>query len=231
MVSRGAERQKIHWIPNGVNLEALPSLRPREGNQVLTVLYAGAHGLANSLETVLECARWIQGTPGMPKVHFRLVGEGARKPELQRCAKEWGLTNVSFEAAVPKKDVYQLLAEADIFVAALKRSSLYKHGISLNKLYDYMAVGRPIVLAAEVPEDPVTAAGAGICVAPEDPQAMARAICEIASADQATRLEMGRRGRQSAEKQFNFTALTDQLEEVLMKVRAQGGITGVRRAA
>ena len=56
------------------------------------------------------------------------------------------------------------------------RSSVYRFGIAPNKVYDYLAAGRPVILAAEAANDVVHDAGAGITVPPDDPAALADAI-------------------------------------------------------
>jgi glycosyltransferase involved in cell wall biosynthesis len=128
------------------------------------------------------------------------------------------LTNASFEPSVPKRNIYAVLTQADAFVATLRRSRLYQHGMSMNKVFDYMAVGRPIIFSADSANDPVSEAGAGLKVPPEDPQAMAKAVLDLASRSVDDRNEMGRRGRAVVRRRYNCAVLTERLEEVLTSV-------------
>src|SRR5690606_15538116 len=92
---------------------------------------------------------------------------------------------------------------------------LYEHGTSLNKVYDYMAAGRPIVLGTRDPENPVTLSGAGIAVPPEDARAMATAIHELATMPRETRTAMGECGRRFVAEHHDLVALGRALESVL----------------
>lgn len=71
-----------------------------------------------------------------------MIGDGPLKPSLVEQASEMGLTNVSFEPPVAKSQIPALAAQADAFViAVLNLPGLYRYGISMNKLFDYLAAG------------------------------------------------------------------------------------------
>jgi colanic acid biosynthesis glycosyl transferase WcaI len=86
-----------------------------------------------------------------------------------------------------------------------------------SKLIDFMAAGKPILLSASgesvrLLED----AGAGIAVAPEDPDALAGAIRWLAG-HPAEASEMGRRGREFAATRLRSTQ-AGRLEELLLSI-------------
>ena len=164
IVQKGGHPDRITWIPNGVDLRLLPPPSPPESRDSLTFLYAGSHGLANNLDYLLEAIYHARRLRPELSLHFRFVGDGPEKPVLIQRARELGLENVTFEDTVPKYRIFEVLASADAFLVALQDTTLYRWGISLNKLYDYLAMARPIVLA--VPElvynNPVEEACAGL---------------------------------------------------------------------
>ncbi|WP_082077929.1 glycosyltransferase family 4 protein [Thermus filiformis] len=120
MTAKGADPSRVVWIPNGIDLELVPTPSPPQPKEPFTVMYAGAHGLANGLELALEAAHLLEKEGWGRRVRFRFVGDGPEKPTLIRRARELGLGNVSFEEPVPKGEVYTLLNQADAFLIILQ---------------------------------------------------------------------------------------------------------------
>lgn len=223
MVQKGADKSKIIWIPNGVDLSLLPKPKPPEAKTRLTVMYAGSHGLANNLDVVLDAAAILKNRGLSELVEFKLVGEGPEKTKLIDKAKSLNLTNVYFEDPVPKRLIYEKMSDADVLLLTLKDGPLFRFGVSPNKLFDYMAVGRPVVFAARAPHNPVEEAGAGIVVPPDDPKALADAVYNLANLSWEERWAMGLRGRRYLEEHHSVERLVDRLEEVLFSsLKARG---------
>lgn len=212
----GGDASRVTWIPNGIDLSLLNGLstQPPE-NSRFTVMYAGAHGQANALDSVLRAAAILEEEGWGERVHFRLVGDGPEKVRLRALADRLGLRCVSFEAAVPKSRIHARLAEADAFIVTMRNTDLYRHGISFNKLFDYLALARPIVFGANSANNPVADAGAGLTVEPENARAMAEAVKELAGLGATERAEMGERGRRFVEGHHSFRILAARLEATL----------------
>jgi glycosyltransferase involved in cell wall biosynthesis len=204
--AHGMAPSKLHLVPNGVDpgeweaaAPALPdalagalSAFRRQGKFV--VGYAGTHGIANALETLLEAAARLRDQP----VAFVLVGGGPDKPALVRQAARLDLRNVHFFDPVPKAQVPALLQGVDLAYIGWRRQPLYRFGISPNKLIDYMMAARPILHAVEAGNDPVAEAGCGLTVAPEDPAAVADGILRLLALGAERRAILGQRGRRYA---------------------------------
>lgn len=214
--SLGIAKDKIVWIPNGVDLEANAEIKPPRPSDVLTLMYFGAHGEANGLSNLLRAMRLVEDKGG--KVLLRLIGDGPLKPSLQDMARKLQLANVRFEDPVPKAAIPALAAEADAFVFNLSDVAVFKYGISSNKLFDYMAAGRPIIMACEIPNNPVAEAGAGTTVAPENPGQLAEAILALAKLPYAERVRMGAAAREHVAQNYNFERLAGRLANVLDEV-------------
>ena len=143
----GVPDEKMHYIPNGADPEDfVPSadrdaLRRTYGFTRTTAVYAGAHGPANGLHLLLDAAEELADEP----LDIVLVGGGVLKERLVRDATERGLTNVRFLAPVPKTEVVDLLAAADIGLHVLDDVPLFQTAVSPNKLFDYMAAGLPVL--------------------------------------------------------------------------------------
>jgi len=177
---RGVPEAKIDLVSNGVEVDMFdPSDRGEAIRRELGLegkfiaLYAGAHGLANDLETVLLAAKHLENHPD---IVFVLVGDGKERPNLIRRAGELRLSNVRFVPAQPKARMPAFLAAADVCIAILKAIPMFTTTYP-NKVFDYMAAGRPTVLAIDgVIRKVVEAADGGIFVRPGDPEALAEAI-------------------------------------------------------
>ena len=161
-------------------------------------LYAGAHGMSNDLGVVLEAASRLADHP---EIAIVLLGDGKDKPALMAQAEEMGLENVWFIPPLPKSGMGEALAAADACIAILKPVPLYAT-VYPNKVFDYMAAGRPVILAIDgVIREVVENAGAGIFTSPGDPLALSQAISSLAAGREQGR-EMGLRGRRYVEQYF-----------------------------
>jgi glycosyltransferase involved in cell wall biosynthesis len=226
MVERGAAPERIHWIPNGVNFDLVPPVSPPPQKEGLEVMYAGAYGSGNDPETILDAAAKLRQRGGSA-MRLRFIGTGSREAALVAKRAALRLDNVSFEPQVPRREVYSLLSQADILVAPVMPLGVYRFGVSLNKLFDYMAVARPIVLAVRASNHPVRDAACGLECPPGDADALAEAILEIASMSAQERWEMGLRGRRYAEQHHDFARLALRLESVLARTLRKHGNAAV----
>ncbi len=219
------------WLPNGVECAAVPlRLASRNGSH-FTAMYAGAHNVANNLETVLEAAAILKEQGYGERIRFRFVGDGPQKSYLVKCAQERRLDNIAFEDHVPKCQIYSVLQQADAFLMSTRKTALYRYGVSPNKLHDYMAVARPTIVAMDSFNNPVAQAGAGLVVPPERPDELAEAIKLVYGLPVAARNEMGMRGRKFVEENNDFCQLAVRLEHALTQVAGEAVTTRLSKAA
>ncbi|MDW8226245.1 MAG: glycosyltransferase family 4 protein, partial [Anaerolineales bacterium] len=219
VLQRGGLSGGVEVIPNGADPTMFhpedrgAEFRARHGlSDSFVVLYAGAHGMSNDLGVALQAAARLQQVA--PQVRLVLVGDGKEKPNLQKQALALNLTNVLFLPAVPKAGMAEVLAAADACLAILKPVEAYKLPYP-NKVFDYMAAGRPILLAIDgVIREVVESAGCGLFVPPGDPQALAEAIVAL-TADPERARQMGLAGRAYLETHFNRRRLAEHLLRIL----------------
>jgi glycosyltransferase involved in cell wall biosynthesis len=219
----GVPREKIAWIPNGVDLSRFGDFKvsaSSEPEKVFKVMYLGAHGQANALDVLIQTAKNIQDQ-GYYEIRFILVGDGPEKPKLMALAKELGLLNVEFRDPVPKAEVPKVLRAADATVFILHDLPLYNYGISVNKLFDYLAASKPLILVGEPANNPVEEARCGLTVPPQNPQALAEAVIKLYQMSPQERAEMGKRGREYVEKYHDIRKLAAQLENLLQSVLSE----------
>jgi len=209
--ARGISEGKIVWIPNGVDLSRFKDIEPAEKNgKGFKIVYLGAHGQANALDILLEAAKGVQDQ-GYQDIKFILVGGGPEKPRLTELAKWLELRNIEFRGPVPKQEVPKTLGEGDATVFVLNDLPLYRYGISLNKLFDYLAAKKPLILAGHPINNPVEESGCGLTVPPRNPQALAEAIIKLYRMPKEEREAMGQRGREYVEKHHAIPVLARKL--------------------
>jgi glycosyltransferase involved in cell wall biosynthesis len=219
VTSRGARR--VELVPNGADPNMFdPNLdgsefRVKHGLEgKYVVLYAGAHGLSNDLNIVLESAQQLSSDD---RIRILFVGAGKEKSSLMEKAGQMHLANVLFLPPIPKTEMNQALAAADACLAILKPLDWYKTTYP-NKVFDYMAAGRPVLLAIDgVIRQVVDEARAGLFVPPGDPTALTDAILALAG-DPALGKKMGLAGRACIEKKFSRELLSAQLCQVLTEM-------------
>ena len=203
MREHGMAHDKFVYIPNGIDVlewgKSTVSM-PEEHQRILTSLrqagkyligYTGAHGLANGLDSLVEAAARITSE----KVVFVFVGQGPQKEALQRKVSQYQLTNVVFLSPIPKASIPMLLGSMDALYIGLKKGSLFRFGVSPNKLIDYMMAAKPVIYAIDAGNDPVAESGCGISIPPEDPGAIIGAVTKLVNMVRSERERMGSRGR------------------------------------
>lgn len=185
LVEKGVASDQISIIPNGVESSMFdPNEKGREIRKELgidgkfVVTYAGAIGMANDIETLLDAARQILGERG---IHIMILGDGKERANLEKKSTELGLTNVTWLGARPKDEVARYLGASDACVAILMNIPMFKTTYP-NKVFDYMAAGRPTILVIDgVVRSVVEAADGGIFVPPGNSTALSQAIMKVAS--------------------------------------------------
>lgn len=221
-VAAKTDAGKVHVIPNFVDTDVIQPLPRLTGyrrelgiGDEPVVLYAGNVGFSQSLDLVLEAAR------RMPDVTFLINGDGAARPELEQAAA--GMANVRFAGYQPAGRLAEVLATGDVHVVPL-RTGLGDVSVP-SKTYSSLAAGRPIVAAidldSEIPRL-LQASGAGVAVAPDDPDLFVAALRDLLDdPDRARR--MGDSGRAWAVAEASPTAVGAAYDALLRQV---AGATG-----
>jgi glycosyltransferase involved in cell wall biosynthesis len=212
----GIDPAKIAWIPNGVELDpAGPTAYPHT-REPFTLMYFGAHGDANGIDTMLRAFQILKARRTAPRLRLRLIGNGPRKPGLVALARDLDVTDhVTFEPPVPKTAIPALASKAHAFVFNLIDAPVFKYGISSNKLFDYLAAGRPIVFCCNASNNPVDEAGAGVSTPSGDPAALADAIERLADMPTDALEQMGLAGFAYVSANHKFSILAERLAQTL----------------
>jgi glycosyltransferase involved in cell wall biosynthesis len=229
---QGLGAKRVELIPNGAdpsmfdpNDDGLEFRRAYGLKAKFVAMYAGAHGMSNDLDVVLDAAKMLRDVTVTSDIQIVFVGDGKEKPALQKRAQEMKLTNVTFVSSLPKNEMPAALAASDACIAILKPLEEYKTTYP-NKVFDYMAAGRPVLLAIDgVIREVVEAANCGIFVEPGNPSALAEGLRQLASDREKSRL-MGQRGRTYLEEHFSREKITQDLAKMLEGLNGERGWDG-----
>jgi glycosyltransferase involved in cell wall biosynthesis len=151
LMRRGIEGTKIEVVTNGVDVS---QFKPRPKDPELTrklglegkfvAGYIGTHGMAHSLETLLQAADRLRGQ----NFAFIFLGDGARKQALREMADQMKLDNVVFIDSVPKADVPKYWSLLDVSIIHLRKTELFTTVIP-SKMFECMGMGIPVLHGVE----------------------------------------------------------------------------------
>ncbi len=192
-------------------------------NGLFTVMYAGNLGLSQGLETVLTAARLLADRP---EISFLFVGDGSGKEHLVKKGRELALTNVRFVPFQPRQRLPEVLASADVSLVVLRRG--IGSGSLPSKTFSILASGRPVLACVEQHTDTWTLlkrSGAGLCLPPEDPEALAEAILQLRD-DPLRRQQLGVNGRAWVQAHHSPKIAAEQFERLLMAAMERTSVSG-----
>lgn len=230
MTSRGLDLRKLHIVPNGITLDEWqgepPPLRDDVAQAIVAhraagrtvVGYAGSMGLPNALDVLLDAAKQLQGEP----IAIVMVGDGHERTRLAQRVADEGLKNVTMLPPIPKAQVPAMLAAVDIAYIGWQRVPIYRFGIAPNKLMDYMMARCAVLHSVEAGNDPVAESGCGLTVPPQDAEAVARGLRQLAALSADARRAMGERGRAFVLAHHTYPVLAQRFLDAVAGARGAG---------
>lgn len=224
MVQHGLAEEKFNCISNGVIKEEWesPAPIPEEHNEILNKMkaegkfivgYFGGHSISNNLDMLLAVAKKITDRD----VCFVLVGDGSYKDRLIQCAKDQAIDNVVFLPAIDKGAIPNLISYFDIVTIFAANTKLYRFGICMNKMFDAMMGGKPLLMSVTTPETLVEKAEAGIVTKAGDVESYIKAIEELKSLPAEELKNMGMRGHNLVSNEYTYDRLANKFVEVMEK--------------
>jgi glycosyltransferase involved in cell wall biosynthesis len=193
-MARGAAGGRVHVIRNAVDTARFhPKVQPAQvpgiPDQAFVVGFSGSLKAWHGLDTLLPAFRVLRDQ--VPSAHLLVVGEGPRKPWVQGYAEGAGLAGaVTLTGWVGHDDLPGLIARMDVATAPYPMAE--GHYFSPLKLYEYLALGRPIV-ASRIGQTAQVLQGtdAALLVSPGDCAALTHGLLRLAN-DPALRAKLAR---------------------------------------
>jgi len=220
----GVALQKVKVIPNFVDTDLIRPL-PRNNEYAVRmgfadrfmVAHSGNLGYAYDLMTLMDAARLLAD---QHDIRFVIIGNGVMKQQLVSKAQSLRLDNVSFLGFQPENELPWMRASMDVHLA-LYIPSAARYSMP-SKVYEIMASGRPVLASADPGSDVrqlVEGTGAGICVNPLQPEALAEAIVRLRDRP-ADRQDMGLLGRRYVEGNHTVAHIASEYEHLLSEAIA-----------
>lgn len=221
-IERHIKRNKIFLVPNGVISEefelkekALLNFKIEqklEGKFI--AIYIGNIGVANDIDTIVKAAELLKENKD---IVFVIMGGGIRKESLTRYLNLNHLKNIRIIDSRPKCEIPYILSDADVCIATLKNTPLLMTTYP-NKVFDYMAAGKPTILAIDgVIRKVIEAAEGGIFVGP----GMYKKLADVVVAyhkDPVLKLQHGKNARDYVKRHFEREKIAGELEQIMLKI-------------
>ncbi len=215
---------KVNHINNGVDLSLfdlhasqysrLFSDMFREG--FVNFIYAGSLRAANDINIVLR--PFVRLLNEGHKINFIVVGDGPDRDRLQRLYQH--CEYIHFVGRVEKEKVPALLIQSDVAVLCYHSLAVFKYGGSHNKLFEYMAAGKPVLSTIRSGYDLISANHFGLSLADCNEDAVYDAIKHLTLLPKEELVKMGVLARKTV-KNFDFKVLSKELSAVIDDVTVE----------
>jgi colanic acid biosynthesis glycosyl transferase WcaI len=222
LAERGVPESKTEVIYNWTDEDVF---RPMPRNEALSnqlgfsgkfnFFYAGNMGPMQGLETVVRAAALVRDNPDIQIV---LMGTGPHEADLKRLASEIGATNVRF---IPRREYWEMPeinALADVLLVHLRDFPFLAATIP-SKTQVSLASAKPVLMAVRGDAaDIVRNADAGLTCDPDDPDAMALAMHQLASMSPAELEAMGERGMRYYHEHLSLDIAGAQMDAIFRRL-------------
>ena len=209
-------RSKVYYINNGVDLELFQYNREHfqvedpdlDDPDTIKIVYTGSIRLVNKMGALLDAAKRVTD----PRIKFLVWGDGDQFPVLWRRVRDEGIKNVVFKGRVEKKYVPSIVSRADYNYINGADNDIFRFGISPNKLFDYFAVGKPVLMYMRVKYNPVERFSCGLtCETQDGLNTLLERIPKISKEKYAAMC----RSAEEAAREYDFKNLTAKLVKVI----------------
>ena len=213
---------KVNHVNNGVDLEEFDENqkiyqitdRDLEDDNYFKVLYMGSIRMVNNLRLLLKAAEELKRRK-IPNIKILVYGDGTEKEALQQEAEKLDV-NMYFKGRVKKKYIPYILTKEDVNLINLQNSKQEKYGCSWNKLFEYMASGKPVASNVKMGYDLIDRYKCGISREIHSEQEYADLLVELSSMDRENYIRMCENSRKAGE-EYDYSVLTDKILEVIEK--------------
>lgn len=226
---KAVQESKIHHISNGVDLETFNYHKINTVTidcdltkpNTFKVVYTGSIRLANNLRKIIDIAINIKERSA-DGIVFLIYGDGPDRTILEQYCLDNDIDNVIFKGHVDKTKIPYILSKCDLNIMHFKQSILKKYGSSMNKMFDYLASGKPSLTDCEFGYDTFNRYKAGWSLDGADAETMAEKIIEIANMPRGEYEKYCENALRAA-KDYDYEVLANKLETVVLNLYGQAG--------
>lgn len=214
-------QEKVHYINNGVDLDNFDlhvrqdTIKDPDLNETsrFRVTYAGSIRQANNVGLIVGCAEKLRD---FPDIQFLIYGSGPDADYWRQYCIERNIKNCIFKGEVKRQVVPYILSQSNLNLLNYDQKivKIFRYGSSQNKMFEYLASGKPLLANAKIAYTPIEKYHCGLSQALQDADAYAQAILSIYHLSEEEREQMGNNARKAAE-EYDFKYLTQKLCSVI----------------
>lgn len=217
---------KCNYINNGVDIDACEersrSMQVEDPDlsdeNKFNITYVGTIRPVNNVGNLLDAAKLIKEKDGYDDIQFLIFGDGNELPKLQERVENEKLESVKLKGYVNRQYVPYILSKSSINMLNYSQGQYnWTRGNSSNKLFEYMASGKPIISTVHMGYSIIRKYNCGVELDEDTPEALAKEIMRFHDMDADARDEIGQNAKNGA-KDFDFSVLTDKLMNVIESV-------------
>lgn len=220
---------KVFYINNGIDLDEF-DLNVKNSNFEYSIelkkrnlIYAGSLRAANNVMNLVYAAKILKQKK-VEDIQIIIFGDGPDKVLMEKYIKENRLDNIILIGKIDKQDIPKALTiENGINCINYKPVDIFKYGGSQNKLFEYLASGRPIIANIRMGYDIIEKNQAGIIASTNDANGLAEAIEEMTNIPDFLYSKMCYNARETA-RQYDFKILTNKLIDIIKETVAKRGL-------
>lgn len=212
---------KCYYINNGVDLAVYRQQiqdqqvedSDLDNQETFKVVYTGTLREMNNIDLILDAAKELQEV--YPKLVFLIYGEGDERDRLEARLEKENIRNVKFKGFVLKQYIPYILSKSDVNILNYSQTNYnWKRGNSSNKLFEYMASGKPIISTVQMGYSPIKEYNCGIELEENTAEALVEGIVNLRSLSDEELEQMGKNAKRAAE-DFDFSRLSEKLAKVI----------------
>lgn len=211
---------RVYYINNGVDLELFDSNAEKFvvqdddlGADNFNVVYFGAIRFFNQMPLFIETAKELKKRD-RNDIKILMWGTGTKLDEMRTKLQEEGLDNLVLKGYVKKQYIPGIAKRADAFIATGNSVAVNKYGASFNKLFDYLAAGKPIILPFLLSDSIIANNHAGYELRESNHKLMADTIIRLADMEKNEYQAMCNNSR-NLSKNFDYRNLTHKVEKII----------------
>lgn len=218
---------KCHYINNGVDIADYEKrihdyvLEDKDVNNMhFNIIYAGTIRTVNNVGNLLDTAKLLFNKTGYEDVQFLIFGDGVELPELKKRVYDEHIGNIKLKGFVERKYIPYILSRSSLNLLNYSQGQYnWTRGNSSNKLFEYMASGKPIISTVHMGYSIIKKYDCGVELDENTPEALAEQIMRFHDMSEEEREQIGSNAREGA-KDFDIQTLTDKLEVIIREVAA-----------
>ena len=218
--------RKCYYINNGINVNSFVDNSSSfvlddydlNNDDSFKVIYTGAVRPVNNVGNILDAAKLLMIDSKYKKVRFLVFGGGSELQKLNTRVKNEHINNVVLKGYVERKYIPFILSKGNVNLLNYSQKEYnWTRGNSSNKLFEYMASGKPIISTVHMGYSIINKYNCGTELKECTPECLAEEVRLFYNMNSSERNLLGTNALIGA-KDFDFALLTKKLISVIEAV-------------